>query len=469
MLRLFLPVFFFVLGAASPMQAQDWPRFRGPNGSGVSQSTGLPVEFGPAKNLLWKATVPFARSSPVVAGDRVYLTATEGEKLITLALDRRTGKPAWRTEIQRARAMSIYKANDGASPSPATDGKNVYAFFPELGLVSFDAKGKERWRAPLGPFDSFYGLAASPVFSGNTVLLLCDARSKPFIVAVDARSGKVRWRHERKEIRFEGYTSPIVYEPPGQPAQMVVLGPNRVDAFAVETGEHLWWVRGLAFYPIGSPVMNKDTLVVSTSGTDAPKGPTFDDVLKSDGDKDGKLTPEEMKPMAELYEHFAGIDTNGDGFIERGEWDFIRNGMAGGKYGLVGIRLGGRGDLTDTAVLWNEKKTYPTMPTPLVYNDVLYIVKTGGIIASLNPASGETHKVGRTEKALGEYYASPVAADGKLIFVSEAGVVTVARAQPQWEILAVNDLGEESFATPAIAGNALFIRTRNALYSFGKK
>ncbi len=458
-----------VLLAPAVASAQDWTRFRGPNGTGVSNATNLPAEFGPQKNVLWKAAVPFGRSSPIISGDRVYLTATDGEKLITLALDRKSGKALWRTDLTRVHKQPIYKANDGASPSPVTDGKNVYAFFPDLGLVSFDANGKERWRLPLGPFDSFYGMSSSPVVSGDTVVLVCDARGKPFIVAADAKSGKVRWRNERREVRFEGYTTPVLYEPKGEPAQVVVLGANRVDSFAVSTGERLWWVGGLAFYPVGSPVIDKGMLVASTYGSDAPEGPTFDDFLKADADKDGKLAREEMKAVAEMYEHFPGIDLNNDGFIERAEWDYYRNGSAGGKYGLVGIKLGGRGDLSEKAVVWNEKKTYPSMPTPLVYNDVLYIVKTGGIIGAFNPATGAGYKAGRSDKAMGEYYASPVAADGKIILASESGAVTVLKAQPQWEILSVSDLGEECFATPAIAGNAIYVRTRSTLYSFGRR
>src|SRR5258708_2113581 len=166
-----LAIAILLAGVLSP--AQEWPRFRGPNGAGVSTSTGLPVEFGPSKNLLWKTSVPFARSSPVIAGNRIFLTASEGDKLITLALDRATGKILWRREIVRPRATALYHENDPASPTPATDGKNVYAFFIDLGLVAYTVEGKELWRVPLGPFQTFYGLASSPVVSGNTVLQLC--------------------------------------------------------------------------------------------------------------------------------------------------------------------------------------------------------------------------------------------------------------------------------------------------------
>src|SRR4030095_10179387 len=122
-------------------RSDEWLQFRGPNGTGVAEGLGLPDEFSAAKNLAWKTSVPFARSSPVVTADRVFLTASEGDKLITLALDRTTGKVLWRREAVRARHMTIYKTNDAASPTPVSDGKNVYAFFAELGLIAYGPTG----------------------------------------------------------------------------------------------------------------------------------------------------------------------------------------------------------------------------------------------------------------------------------------------------------------------------------------
>ena len=158
-------------------RTNEWPQFRGPNGTGVAEGFALPAEFSAAKNVVWKTPVPFARSSPVVTADRVFLTATEGDKLSTFALDRKTGKVLWRRDVVRARHMPIYKANDGASPSPVSDGKNVFVFFAELGLISYGPDGKERWRVPLGPFNSFYGMGGSPVLAGNTLVMVCDQRT----------------------------------------------------------------------------------------------------------------------------------------------------------------------------------------------------------------------------------------------------------------------------------------------------
>ena len=449
----------------SETRTNEWTQFRGPNGTGVAEGFALPTEFGAKKNLVWKTAVPFARSSPVVTADRVFLTASEGDKLITLALDRKDGKVLWRRDVARARHMPIYKANDAASPSPATDGKNVYAFFAELGLISYGPDGKERWRVPLGPFNSFYGMAGSPVLDGNTLVMVCDQRNDSFILAVDARNGKELWKKSRSN--FEAYSTPAIYKPKDGPAQVIVLGSNTVDAYSLDKGERLWWVSKIGSYPKGVPVLGADMVYVTADGGEEPFLPPFDESLKQfDKNKDQRLHSEEMKAQPEAYDHFGWLDPNNDGYVDRAEYDFVRNSTIAG-HGLTAVRLAGQGDLTSSNVVWSLKKSYPSIPAPLIYRGVMYLMKEGGIVSSLDPASGAILKQGRTPDALEEYYASPVAADGKIFVVSGSGKVTVLKADAQWEILAMNDLDEEVWATPAIAGNNLYIRTRTALYSFG--
>lgn len=445
-------------------QNNEWTQFRGPNGAGVAEGSSLPAEFSATKNLAWKTAVPFARSSPVVTTNHVFLTATEADKLITIALDRKTGKLLWRRDVVRARHMPVYKANDGASPSPVSDGKNVYVFFAELGLISYGPDGKERWSVPLGPFNSFYGMGGSPVLAGNTLVMVCDQRTDSFVVAVDARNGKELWRKSR--TNYEAYSTPAIYKPNNGPAQVIVLGSHTVDAYSLDKGERLWWVSKIGSYPKGVPVLGTNMVYVMADGGDDPFLPPFEEVLKGDTNKDQKIQREEVKGNADAYEHFGWLDSNNDGTIERAEYDFVRNSTAGG-HGLTAVRLAGQGDLTASNVVWNLKKSHPSIPAPLIYRDVMYLMKEGGIVSSLDPASGQILKQGRTPDALEEYYASPVAADGKIFLVSASGKVTVLKAGAQWEILAMNDLDEEVWATPAIAGNNLYIRTRNALYSFG--
>jgi outer membrane protein assembly factor BamB len=452
-----------LLGAAGP---DNWLRFRGPNGSGVSDTSAVPAEFGPDKNLSWKTTVPFGRSSPIVAGNRIFLTASEGDMLITLCLDRVTGKVLWRSEANRARHMPIYKGNDPASPTPVSDGTNVYVFFAELGLISYEPDGKERWRVPLGPFNSFYGLGASPVLASDTLVMVCDQRTDSFVIAVDTRDGKVLWKITRSSP-VEGYATPIIYSPADGEPQLLVFGSHALEAYAVKTGERLWWVGGVGYAPKGVPVLGREMVYVSAPGGDAPVFPPFDEMLKADANGDGRIQHEEVRAHAEAYEHFGWMDPNGDGVVERAEFEHVRN-ASGAGHGLTAIRPGGKGDVTATNVAWRIKKGYPNVPAPLFYKDVLFVVKTGGIITSLDPRTGAVLKTGRSEAAIEEYYSSPVAADGKVFTISETGKVTVLKAGSQWEILAVNDLDEEIWATPAIANETIYIRTRSALYAFAQ-
>src|SRR4029077_11503957 len=197
---------------------------------GPMEPVGLPVEFGPDKNLVWRSEIPFGRSSPIVTKDRVFLTAIDGDKLITLSLDRVTGRTIWRREIIRNRAHKVFKGNDTDTPTPATDGANVYAFFPDLGLVSYAADGNERWRSPLGPFESFYGISASPIVHGDLLLLVCDQTKGSFLLAADKDSGHVRWRKERR-VLFEAFSTPVVYLPEEGPAQLIVSGSDRIDGY----------------------------------------------------------------------------------------------------------------------------------------------------------------------------------------------------------------------------------------------
>jgi outer membrane protein assembly factor BamB len=360
--------------------------------------------------------------------------------------------------------MPIYKANDAAAPTPVSDGKNVFAFFAELGLISYGPDGKERWRVPLGPFNSFYGMGGSPVLAGNTLVMVCDQRADSFIIAVDARNGKELWKKSRSN--YEAYSTPAIYKPKDGPAQVIVLGSHTVDGYSLDKGERLWWVSKIGSYPKGVPLLGTDMVYVMADGGDEPFLPPFEETAKADSNKDQKIQREEVKSNPDAYDHFGWLDSNNDGAIDRAEYDFVRNSTTGG-HGLTAVRLAGQGDLTSSNVVWSVKKAYPSIPAPLIYRGVMYLMKEGGIVSSLDPASGQVLKQGRTPDALEEYYASPVAADGKVFMVSASGKVTVLKADAQWEILAMNDLDEEVWATPAIAGGNLYIRTRNALYSFG--
>src|ERR1700741_356815 len=179
----------------------DWPQFRGPDGSGLCPSCGqLPTEFGPQKNVLWKTELPVGKSSPVLLGDRIFLTASEGDDLITMCLSRTTGKVHWGRSVRAARREAQNTLNHRAAPTAVTDGTRVFVFFADFGLVAYDFEGKQRWQLPLGPFNSQHGIVASPVYSDGRVILVFDTDTDAYMLAVDANSGKVAWKTARDVI-----------------------------------------------------------------------------------------------------------------------------------------------------------------------------------------------------------------------------------------------------------------------------
>jgi outer membrane protein assembly factor BamB len=194
--------------------AAEWSQFRGWNSSGVMETSSLPVRFGPHRNLVWRASTAPGRSSPILTREHIFLSAVEGEQLWVICLDRSSGDLQWRREVPRPRSEVMHRANGPASPTPVTDGSNVYAFFSEFGLISFDQEGRERWRLPMGPFNNPMGLAASPILADGKVLMICDQESGSFFVAVDQMTGQVLWRVERPGFT-RGFSTPVLYRPEG--------------------------------------------------------------------------------------------------------------------------------------------------------------------------------------------------------------------------------------------------------------
>ena len=456
----------FLLFVIADGVGAQWSRFRGPNGTGVDSSLGYPTEFSRTKNVAWKTPVPYGQSSPIVVGTRLFGTASDGERLFTFCLDTRVGRELWRREVRREHVQKAYKANDPASPTPAADENGVVAFFAEFGLVAYNNDGQERWTYRLGPFKNFYGMAGSPIIDGSMVVLVCDQQSKSFVIALDRSNGRLRWKTDRPGNTI-GWSTPMVFRPDATRADLIVLGTTRLDAYDLASGAQRWWLPVASSGALGTPVAHGDTLIISTLGSNEPMLSTFAEALsKYDKDKDGRLSLEEFRVDPDYGEHFGWIDENDDKFINAQEWDVARA-LGMGDWGAIAVRPGNaRGQLEKGAIRWQNQKNIAYIPAPLLYQDVYYMVKTGGIITSLDPATGRILKVGRSSGALGEYYASPVAADGKVFLASTEGKISVLKAGAQWEVLAVNDIDDEVNATPALSDGRLYVRTRGALYCF---
>ncbi len=469
-MRVLWPVLSLFLVLPS-LQAAEWTRFRGPDGLGVVETSGIPDEFGPATNVVWKTPLPVGKSSPVFTADRIFLTSHENEKLFTLCLDRKTGKILWRREAPSRRLEKMHGLNDEASSSPVTDGENVYVFFGGFGMLSYGPDGNERWHRPMGPFTNFHGMGASPVLDGDKLLMVVDQDIDAYVVAINKADGKTAWKTERPDM-VHSFSTPIVYRPASGPSELVVPGSYQMVSYAVETGKELWRVRGLTYQVKSIPVIEGDTLYFNGW---APGGmpsrrlvlPKFPEMLATyDADKDGKLSkaevPKELHPG-----NWPMQDLDKDTVFNAREWKYY-SARRTSTNSTMAVKLGGRGDVTDTHVLWQHQKSLPDVPSVLLYRGVLYQVKKGGIVTSLDPKTGKVLKMGRLRDALDDYYASPVATNGKVYMASMAGKVSVLKAAGEWEVLHTNDFGEDIFATPAILDGRMYLRTSKNLYCFAR-
>jgi outer membrane protein assembly factor BamB len=339
-------------------------------------------------------------------------------------------------------------------------------------LISFTAGGEERWRVPLGPFNNPFGMGASPVLANGKVIQVCDSETGSFMVAVDQKDGKVRWRVERPEMT-RGFSTPVLHKTVDGKTQALVAGTNQLIAYDVDSGDAVWWVRGLTWQMKPTPVISGDVAYVLGWAGGADQGsqenlPLFAEVLKSwDTNKDGKLAPAEIGDPRRQKD-FKEADLDADGFLGARDWEKYR-GKRASTNSIMAVRLNGKGDVTEKNVLWQYYKSLPNAPSPLYYNGVVYLMKEGGILTALDAETGRMTKQGRLPGALDFYYSSPVAADGKIYAVSQEGHLSVIQAGREWEVLARNDMDDECFATPAIADGKIYVRTRSALYCFAER
>lgn len=454
-------------------ETAEWSRFRGPNGGGAIEAGTLPIEVGPDRNLLWRTELPAGDSSPILSAERIFLTASEGDALYTIALDRETGSELWRREAPRPRIETLDNRNGPASPSAVTDGQRVWVFFGDFGLLCYSADGEELWRHPLGPFDNIYGMGASPILAAGNVVLVIDQQQGSHVLAVDAGSGELAWRTERPAAR-SGHSTPVLHRPEGGELQIVVPGSFFLTSYSAETGERLWWVSGLSFEMTSTPAIGDGILFINgyamplnEEGRHVRLEPFPEIVAAYDGDGDGMISEEEA-PEGLVRNVFSYFDLASDGLLDQGDWTYFQSALDT-RNNILAVELpeaGLRGDLTASHVRWTYHRKIPQLPSPIVDDGVLLMVDDSGITTTLRSATGELIEQGRLDGAADSYYASPIVADGKFYLLSRSGKLVVLPNDGSLTPLAVSDLDDLATATPAIDETTMYLRTRSALWAF---
>jgi outer membrane protein assembly factor BamB len=409
---------------------RHWPQWRGPQGTGVSRTATPPTEWSETKNVRWKVEVPGRGSgTPVVWGDRLYVltavpvgvaadaqhTALGGKPLVAhryvvLAIDRKTGKTIWEQTAREEAPHEASHPQNGtwASPSAIVDGEHVIASFESRGLYAYDMTGKLVWQKDLGDkrMRSTFGEGSTPALYGNTLVIVWDHQGESFVAALNKRTGDEIWRKARTEI--DTWATPLVTPVNGKP-QVIVPAMNKITSYDLATGDVVWESAGLTMNVIPTPV---------TDGT------------------------------------FA----------------FLMSGFRGNS--AKAIRLAdAKGDITGTpAVAWSMDRDTPYVPSPLLYDGILYFLKTNnGLLTAVDAKTGTPHYQAARIDAIPNVFASPVGAAGRVYIPGREGTTVVLRHGPKLEVLAVNELSDGFDASPALVDGEIFLRGRKYLYCIADK
>jgi outer membrane protein assembly factor BamB len=398
--------------------AENWPQWRGPSLNGISNEKNLPVKWTAEENVAWKVAMPgVSGSTPIIWRDRIFLNVAEGDNLALWCIDKNKGEVLWKQPLGAGNVKM--RKHNMASPSPVTDGKNVYVMTGTGILKSFDFSGKELWTRDIqkdyGTFGLLWGYASSPLLFEDSlyvqVLHGMKTDEPSYVMRIDKKNGKTLWKVDRptNAIREspDAYTTPALLRY-GKTTEIVITGGDCVTGHDLATGKELWRANGLnpenaPFYRIvASPIVFNEIIYV----------------------------PTRIKP-------------------------------------LLAVKAGGRGDITTSHVLWSTANG-PDVPTPVTDGKYFYVVNDKGIVFCLDAKTG-TEVYGQQRLKPGTYSASPVLADGKIYVTNEDGVTTVFAAGPKFELLAENPLNDYVLSSPAISDGRIYIRTTGHLYAIGKK
>jgi len=469
-LPIFLGVLLCAVGFDGRAAENDLKYFRSDHGLADPSDGPLPAQLDAPGALRWRVPLDPGHATPILNGEKMFLTAyrAESHELSVFALDANSGGILWSNGVTVSRVEQTHPLGSPATATPACDGQRVYVFFGSYGLLAFDLNGKKLWEFKAGPFQDEYGAGSSPILFDGKVILNQDHDVDSFLLALDAATGKPVWKTPRPDA-VRSYATPVVWSRNGHP-ELLVAGALELAAYDPADGKRLWWINGLARIVIPTPIPVGDTVYMASwaPGGEAASRITLDAwpvaLAKWDTNHDGKLSEAEIKD-GEVRDRFFRMDLNQDGVLDQHEWDHHADVFRQAKNSILAIKPSGTGQLPASDVIWKYAKGVPYVTTPVIDRGILYMVKEGGIVTKLSVADGQLLQQERLP-GVGNYFASPVAGDGKVYFASEPGVVSVLSSQPEWNVVSSHEFHEKIYATPAFASGRLYIRTEQALYCF---
>ena len=384
----------------------DWSKFRGPNSDGHATEPNTPTEWSDTKNIAWKVPIPgLGWSSPAVVDGKVFLTSAvpkgEGLSLRAIALYAETGKVVWDREVVSvATKPAIHAKNSHASPTPVVRDGSVFVHFGALGMARLaTVDGGVQWTCFDLDYPPMHGSGGSPILVDGKLFVVCDGSTKPFVAAVDAETGKVAWKSPRSvEARIShSFVTATMTKIDGK-TQMLAPGPDHFAAYDLATGAEVWRVRAPGWSVVPQPTVGHG-LVIYNHDYDNPE--------------------------------------------------------------LLAVKLGGKGDITDTNIVWRITRGAPSTPSPLLVGDELYFVSDNGIASCVDAKTGKSHWM---ERLGGNFSASPIYAIGRVLFLNENGLATWVQVGKEFAVLGKNEVPGRTLATPAFSNGAMYLRTDEVLY-----
>jgi outer membrane protein assembly factor BamB len=415
-----ISILMLLLFAFSYINAENWPNWRGPKRDGTSSETGLPQKWSKTENVIWRTPLPGpAASTPIVWGNRIFLTSAEGDDLVLICVST-DGKILWKQVVGTGNKNAKGDEANLAAPSPSTDGKYVFTFFGTGDLAAFDFTGKQIWKTDLqksyGNFDLNFVMSSSPLLDGDRLYLQLIHSGAQLVIALDKSTGKEIWKKERRtDARDEclhSYTSPYLYRE-GKREFLLIHGADYITAHQLKDGTELW--RAGSFNPkerynpnfrfVASPVATAGLIVVPT----AKNGP------------------------------------------------------------VIGLNPDAQSDMTNTMQkrVWTLERGTPDVPSPLINQGIVYLNRENGVLIALDAKTGNQIYQERAYEQ--RHRASPVYGDGKIYLTARDGTVTVVKAGRTYEVLSKNEIGEQISASPAISNGRIYLRSFDALYAIGSK